>query len=861
MNLRSLLLLVPVLALLKVTACSDQTNPTGQSPGGGEEPGPGDGQNPDQPGEVDPNNPVNPNLVSKQLCKVTKPGDEGKLFKATLLLPEMALDGELFIDKNGVIQCAAKDCSSEAGASSASRIECTDAVITPGLINTHDHISFANNPPHAPMEERFEHRHDWRKGVRNHTKIGTTAKAVANHVETAELRFAMTGVTAIAGAGGAVGLVRNVDGSPAQLEAGLKMAIADSDTFPLDDSNSTAFPTACNGFTGARRKKTTDIGGLKGYLPHISEGIDDSAHAEFVCQSNGDTTPAPAYDLIQKQTAVVHGMAVNPADVARYRSDGSILIWSPRSNIDLYGNTAPVALYDNLGVPIALGTDWLPSGSMNMSRELACADELNEKYFGHKFSDKQLWQMVTINAAFALGAQHTIGMLKKGYLGDIAIFDSTGKKNAYRAVIEAGVEDTILVMRGGKALYGDAVLVGADGSGGGAECEDLEVCTFAKKACVKKDIGKKSLADLQKAAAEIYPLFYCKGSAPKDEPSCTPQRKATASSPTSSVYSVAKAGDKDGDRVPDAQDNCPSVFNPIRPMDNGKQGDADNDGIGDACDKCPLDAGEACTPPSSNDMDGDGVPNSTDNCPEDANPDQVDADGDGKGAACDKDALGNSCDDRANPGLDACPTTFTISKLRRAADPTHPKPGDTRAILKGVWVTAVKGVGAGGFGYFIQEGTAQYSGMFVSTTTTVPAVAVGNKIDIEGDYEEVFGLSQLANAKVTANDNGTTLPFGPVTVDPATYSSVTSGEPYETMLCQINGPVTVSQMNADPAPNDYDEFAVTSSNLRVDDFIYDAMDNTYNVGTSFTKIVGICGFSFNNRKLWPRTSADMSLAQ
>ena len=44
-------------------------------------------------------------------------------------------------------------------------------------------------------------------------------------------------------------------------------------------------------------------------------------------------------------------------------------------------------------------------------------------------------------------------------------------------------------------------------------------------------------------------------------------------------------------------DNCPHVFNPIRPMDNGKQADADGDGVGDACDVCPLDADTSiCTP-------------------------------------------------------------------------------------------------------------------------------------------------------------------------------------------------------------------------------------------------------------------------
>src|SRR5262249_17276339 len=161
----------------------------------------------------------------------------------------------------------------------------------------------------------------------------------------------------------------------------------------------------------------------------------------------------------------------------------------------------------------------------------------NTKYFGKKLTDKQLWQMVTSNAAFAIGAQRELGMLKRGYVGDIAIFDATGKENPYRAVIEAGVEDTILVLRGGQALYGDSDLVKEEAAGGGEDGEDINVCNVAKKACVKKDLGKKSLADLQAAAEKAYPLFFCKDEVPTDEPSCTPAHGKMDDKPNVSFYS------------------------------------------------------------------------------------------------------------------------------------------------------------------------------------------------------------------------------------------------------------------------------------------------------------------------------------
>jgi cytosine/adenosine deaminase-related metal-dependent hydrolase len=881
------------LGLFLQVHCVDQENPSFPPKGAGRGRDGGiDGPKiPPQPAQPHPNRNPQPKVVEcpraplpappSGTCGVVTSGAGAVVLQGTVLAPQEVLHrGEVVVDAAGMIACAACDCSAVPGYAGASVVACADGVISPGLVNPHEHMTFQNNGPVPHGTQRYENRSDW-QGARGHTRL--EYKSGANQIVQTygELRFLMSGTTTMAGGGGAAGLVRNVDASLEKLE-GLPIQLADSDVFPLG----TPGKNIAAGCDYTEPRPSSRVAVLESYLPHISEGIDAEAHNEFTCLSEGE------HDLIERQTGIIHGVALTPDDAALVRSEMAKVVWSPRSNVDLYGNTASVVMLDMAGVALALGTDWVPSGSMNMLRELHCADSLNKIYFDGHFSDADLWRMATMNGALAVGAGHAIGMLKTGYLADIAIYDGKKSKD-FRAVLDAGVEDVALVLRGGRALYGDTALIQDAAFGGGAGCEafPVPVCGRAKSVCLdartsdtcvatcsaagtvcKDGYCTRTLGVILATGEPFYPLFFCRDETPRSEPSCVPLRSESVAG--SGIYSGEVAeGDSDGDGIPDGDDDCPRVFNPVRPMDRGAQADADEDGIGDACDPCPNDPNQECVGYTASDRDNDGIPDGVDTCPEVSDPTQPDKDGDGWGDACD------SCES-PNPG--ATPCALPISTLRNPGAPGHPASG-TVVVTQG-YVSARRT----GNLLYIQEATtgAPWQGIYVladaltgTASGTGAGPRLGQQISVTGLYKERFFVDEIWAARVTI-DNAALQTMTPLVL---TAGQLTAGgaaaEPYESLLVQLDGPFTITDGNPDSGP--FYEFVVNGQ-FRVDDFVnprhgadakcggvvcsyppcfpasatcevpQDDARKDFTLGATFTSLTGIAGYSFGNRKLYPR---------
>ncbi|XXY44739.1 lamin tail domain-containing protein [Sorangium sp. So ce269] len=756
-------------------------------------------------------------------CQVV-PGAGATLIRGDVLAPGAVYrGGRVLVDERGAIACVGCDCE----AAGATEITCPTGVVSPALINTHDHITFTQNSPYTPTEERYEHRHDWRTGNGNHTEIDTPGSASQAQVRWGELRFLMGGATSIVGAGSATGLLRNLDRAD---QEGLGQTPVAFDTFPLRDSSGRELVSGC-GYSNDMVTRE-EIEGEDAYCPHVAEGIEASARNEFVCLQ------AEPNDVLQPQSAYIHGIGLTAPDYAAMAAKGTGLIWSPRSNITLYGDTAVVTAAARLGVQIALGTDWIATGSMNLLRELQCAASLNETYYDGFFSDEELWMMVTGNAAAVTATDDAIGALSTGKVGDIAIFNGA-QRAPHRAIVAAEPQDVVLVMRGGKVLYGDAAVVSA--VRGAEVCDELDVCGVAKQVCLEDEIGVR-LEALEREAGEIYPAFFC--GEPEREPLCAPSRAATAPVNASVNGSTVYTGeptdaDLDGDGIANGADDCPSVFNPIRPLDDGAQADFDGDGDGDACDACPLDAGSTlCSAPNPNDSDNDGVPNGADNCPGLQNRDQADMDRDGKGDPCDL------CPAQANPGTQGCTVSIYDIKDGTVAE------GATVALENAL----VTGRFASGFFVQVKPGDPGYagpahSGVYVFSPENT--VVAGDRVRITSAVVAgFFGQIQLGSAVVEVIASLGEAAPPPERVAPA---DIATGGPRAAELEGVL--VEVEDVKVIGLDVMYNEFIVTGD-LRVNDLLYLAAPFPA-VGDNFAAIRGILNHRNDNSKIEPRGAEDL----
>ncbi len=354
--------------------------------------------------------------------------------------------GAVYVQGNSIAHVLDATDPAPAGFEAAERID-THGTIYPGLIELHNHLSY-NVLPVWAVPEQFANRDGWSKGPVYRGTIsgpmsvlGRTAgmgEAVVRYVETKCLLGGTTTSQGIALAGDAgiqkyyFGAIRNVEETKDKALHDALTRIAD-----VDAKDASKFLKRLNGSSCL--------------LLHLSEGKKSNkpARDHFLALQQGDGTWA-----ITSHLAGIHCIALTKADFGVMAERQASSVWSPLSNLLLYGETADIGAAREQGVKIGIGSDWSPSGSKNLLFEMRVASIVAAGAISHR----ELLAMATTTAAAILGWKK-IGSITPTNRADLLVV-SGRTHEAHEHLFTCAETDIALVVIDGVARAGTKTLMG-----------------------------------------------------------------------------------------------------------------------------------------------------------------------------------------------------------------------------------------------------------------------------------------------------------------------------------------------------------------------------------------------------------------
>jgi 5-methylthioadenosine/S-adenosylhomocysteine deaminase len=319
----------------------------------------------------------------------------------------------------------------------------TDGVILHGLIDLHGHPDFNVFAPWEPPST-FANRYQWRASDLYRRLIRDTqnrllgALPVGTQERYAEVRAVVGGVTAIQGSSGrevtdSRSVVRHVD-LPI-FGAARARALID---LPFPDTPGADYLKSIVAQIAA--------GAVDAFYVHLAEGRPDDpvSAAEF--------DRLVSFGALTSATIVIHGTGLHRSQLGEMAEAGAKLVWSPQSNLRLYGVTTAAADALAVGLSLAVGADWLPSGSLSLLAELKVARRVLAQQ-SHPVSSQVLVEMVTSGAAAIAGLGDQLGSIEQGRPADLFVLERH-RQDPWLNVVEAEPSWVELVCVNGSPAYG-----------------------------------------------------------------------------------------------------------------------------------------------------------------------------------------------------------------------------------------------------------------------------------------------------------------------------------------------------------------------------------------------------------------------
>jgi cytosine/adenosine deaminase-related metal-dependent hydrolase len=241
--------------------------------------------------------------------------------------------GTIFIEQGGIVALCGEGEAAPPGFETVSVVD-TQGTIFPGLIELHNHLSYDilrlwNVPRKYGNRGQWAGIPEYRQLISGPMKlIGKIPGLMPAVVRFVECKCLLGGVTTSQGVElfsnmGARrfyrGIVRNVErtGDPGLPEAGTRIPDVEAD-------NAEAF--------------LARLGQKSCFLLHLAEGRDKTARSHFLSLEF-----KPGQWAIAKSLAGIHCTALEKSDFDIMAENSASMVWSPFSNLLLYGGTAEVA--------------------------------------------------------------------------------------------------------------------------------------------------------------------------------------------------------------------------------------------------------------------------------------------------------------------------------------------------------------------------------------------------------------------------------------------------------------------------------------------------------------------------------------
>jgi 5-methylthioadenosine/S-adenosylhomocysteine deaminase len=320
-----------------------------------------------------------------------------------------------------------------------------DGYIYPGLIDLHNHLAY-NFLGLWKIDKKFKDRYQWSRTARYKREITVPTRLLTSTnpvelVKYSEVKALVGGVTTIGGFAKfnksyGAWLLRNIEVERFDKQE----ATIYTSVLKLRDEKQ---------FLDTKRK----IKEGNAFLYHLAEGTTPEILEEY--------SELDKYDIVSEKLVAIHCTALKQEQLEVLGRKKTKIVWSPLSNLLLYGSTTDVAAAKKYNVVICLGSDWSPSGSKSLLWELKVAELVNQESLHNLFSNRELVEMVTINPAKSIGWDDKIGMIAKGYFADVVVFerlddgDNKTHHDPYLNLIRSTEGNLKLLIIGGRPRYGD----------------------------------------------------------------------------------------------------------------------------------------------------------------------------------------------------------------------------------------------------------------------------------------------------------------------------------------------------------------------------------------------------------------------